>query len=329
MRLNLRKICFMHQASIGDTLMVTPVYRALKECYPACRQVVVTGHAGYELLRGNPHIDTLLRYEKGDPVLPVIKNIWRADASVIFDYHYRNALYSFLALIPKRIGYGKDFINVKLYDEPLEMYEPLKYLAAVKQLGIHTDNLTLTRPVPTEQEKLRVTKLLAEIKSPAQKLILFVPFSLAAIKDWEPAKYREIISRVKSLGHAAAIIGGKSETERAAKEFPDAVNLAGTLSLRESAELISRADLQISGCTAMLHICSTTDTPAIALYGPTIPEQWAPKKNCTVITHRLPCSPCYNIEGKPLCNDNRCIKSISVDEVWRVAEKILRSRNEH
>ncbi len=51
----------MHQASIGDTLMVTPVYRALKECYPDCRQVVVTGHAGYELLRDNPHIDTLLR----------------------------------------------------------------------------------------------------------------------------------------------------------------------------------------------------------------------------------------------------------------------------
>ena len=326
--MTIKKICFMHQASIGDTLMVTPVYRALKECFPDCRQVVVTGHTGYELLRGNPHIDTLLRYEKGDAVFPVIKNIWRADASVIFDYHYRNALYSFLALIPKRIGYGKDFINVKLHDEPLEMYEPLKYLAAVKQLGIHTDDFTLTRPVATEQEKIHVAEILAEIKSPAQKLILFVPFSLAAIKDWEPVKYREIISRLKSLGHATAILGGKSEAERIAKEFPEAVNLAGKLNLRESAELISRADLQISGCTAMLHICSTTNTPSIALYGPTIPEQWAPKKNCYVITHRLSCSPCYNIEGKPLCNDNRCIKSISVDEVWRVAEKILRSRNE-
>ena len=318
----------MHQASIGDTLMVTPVYRALKECFPTCRQVVVTGHTGYELLRGNPHIDTLLRYEKGDAVFPVIKNIWRADASVIFDYHYRNALYSFLALIPKRIGYGKDFINVKLHDEPLEMYEPLKYLAAVKQLGIHTDDLTLTPPIATEQEKLHVAEILNAIKTPAQKLVLFVPFSLAAIKDWEPEKYREIISRVKNLGYATAILGGKSEAERIAKEFPDAVNLAGKLSLRESAELISRADLQISGCTAMLHICSTTNTPAIALYGPTIPEQWAPKKNCTVITHRLPCSPCYNIEGKPLCKNNRCIKSISVDEVWSVAEKILRSGNE-
>ena len=325
----MKKICFMHQASIGDTLMVTPVYRALKECYPDCRQVVVTGRAGFELLRGNPHIDNLLRYEKGDAVLPIIKNIWRSDAAVIFDYHYRNALYAFLALIPKRIGYGKDFINVKLYDEPLEMFEPLKYLAAVKPLGIHTDDLTLTRPVATEPEKIHVAKILSEIKTPAQKLILLVPFSLAAIKDWEPAKYREIISRVKALGHVAAIIGGKAEFERAEREFPDAVNLAGKLNLRESAELISRADLQISGCTAMLHICSTTDTPSIALYGATLPEQWAPRKNCTVITRRLPCSPCYNIDGKPPCQNNLCMKNISVEEVWRVAENILRIHHEH
>ena len=323
----MKKICFMHQASIGDTLMVTPVYRALKECFPNCRQVVVTGHAGYELLYGNPYIDVLLRYEKGDPVVPIVKNIWRADASVIFDYHYRNALYSFLALIPKRIGYGKDFINVKLRDEPLEMYEPLKYLAAVKQLGIHTEDFSLTTPVASEQDKLHVEEILSEIKSPAQKLILLTPFSLDTIKDWEPSKYREIISRAKKFGYAAAILGGQAESSRVVQEFPDAINLAGKLNLRESAELISRADLHISGCTSMLHVCSTTSTPAIAIYGPSDPKQWAPKKNCTVITHNLPCSPCHNIEGKPLCYNNRCIKDISVDEVWKVIEEILERRN--
>ena len=308
-------------------LMVTPVYRALKECFPSCRQVVVTNHIGYELFRGNPHIDTLLSYEKGDAVLPIIKNIWRADASVIFDYHYRNALYSFLALIPKRMGYGKNFINVKLRDEPLEMFEPLKYLAAVAQLGIHTQDFTLTRPVATEQEKIHVEEILREIKLSAQKLILLAPFSLDEIKDWEPPKYREIISRVKNSGHAVAILGSKAEAARAQKEFPDAVNLAGKFNLRETAELISRADLQISGCTATLHICSTTPTPAIAIYGPSMPEQWAPKKNCTVITHRLPCSPCHNIPGKPRCHNNLCIKNISVDEVWFAVEKILEGQN--
>lgn len=323
----MKKICIMHQASIGDMLMVTPVYRAVKECYPNCRQVVVTNHIGYELMSGNPYIDVLLSYEKGDAVLPIIKNIWRADVSVIFDYHYRNALYSFLALIPRRIGYGKDFINEKLRDEPLEMFEPLKYLAAVKQLGIHTEDLTLTRPIATEAEKIHVEKILNEIKLPMQKLILLAPFSLDEIKNWEPFKYREIIIRAKQSGYAVAIVGSSSERARAEVEFPDAVNLAGEFNLRETAELISRADLQISGCTATLHICSTTPTHAIAIYGASDPEQWAPKKNCTVISHRLACSPCHNIPGKPRCHNNICIKNISVDEVWNAVEKILEGKN--
>ena len=93
-----------------------------------------------------------------------------------------------------------------------------------------------------------------------------------------------------------------------------AVNMAGDLSLRESAVLIASADLQISGCTAMLHVCATTDTPSIALYGPTVPEQWAPKRNCHVITKRFPCAPCYSTGRE--CGDNRCIRAIQVDDVW-------------
>ena len=318
----MKKICFMHQASIGDMLMVTPTYRAVKECCPDCKTVVVTSHAGYEMMLGNPHIDKLIAYRKGDPVLPIITSIWRSDVAVIFDYHYRNALYAMLALIPKRMGYGKDLINIHLEDEPLELFEPLKYLAAVAPLGIRTDDLTLTRPVATDDDRAHVDEIMRSNGLSGDKLIIIVPFSLSTIKDWSTERYRELIGRLRSKGYATAIVGGKDQFDRAAREFPDALNLCGATNLRESAEIISRARLYISGCTAMLHVCSTTDTPSIALYGPTIPEQWAPKKNCTVLYHKLPCSPCYNLTDEP-CRDNRCIKSISVDEVWSAVENIL------
>ena len=319
----MKKICVMHQASIGDTLMATPVYRAIKESYPNCELVVVTSPLGEELLSGNPHIDKLIKYQKGDPILPVVKSLWRADVAVVFDYHYRNAFYAFLALIPKRIGYGKDFINVRMEDEPLEMFEPLKYLAMVKQLGVETKDLKLTRPVATEEEKARIKAICEEIKTPEQKLILIVPFSLSPAKDWGIEKYQEIIRRLKDLGHVVAMTGGSEQTELINKEFPDVVNLAGQTNLRESAELIAQADLLICGCTAMLHVCSTTDTPSVAIYGPTLPEQWAPRENCKVITHRFPCSPCYNIEGRQPCKDNTCLKDITVEEVWEATEELL------
>ena len=319
----MKKICIMHQASIGDTLMVTPVYRAIKECYPQCKIVAVTSYSGYELLYGNPHIDLLLPYRKGDDAVKIIKSIWRSDVAVIFDYHYRNAFYAFLAMIPKRIGYGKDFINVRMKDEPLEMFEPLKYLAGVKQLGIETNDLTFTRPYVSVEEKERVIKICNEIKNSAQKLILIVPYSLAQIKDWEVEKYREIIRRLHENNCAVAMTGVIEQFELIHKEFPNVANLAGKMNLRETAELIEQCDLQISGCTALLHVSSTTKTPSVAIYGPTLPEQWAPKKNCTVITHRFNCSPCYNMPGRDICKDNKCIQDISVDEVWNAVKKIL------
>ncbi len=318
----MKKICFMHRASIGDTLMVTPTYRAVKECFPNCKTVVVTSHAGYDLMLGNPHIDRLIPYRKGDPVLPIIKGIWRSDVAVIFDYHYRNALYAALALIPKRIGYGKNFINVRLNDEPLELFEPLKYLAAVKDLGIHTDDLSLTRPVATDADRDHIDRIMQSILRLGQRLVIIVPFSLSTLKDWSTENYRQLIRRLRKKNCVAAILGGGDQFEQTEREFPDAVNLCGVTNLREAAEIISRAELYISGCTAMLHVCSTTDTPSIAIYGPTMPEQWAPKKNCTVITHNLPCSPCYNLKDPP-CVDNKCLKNISVDEVWRAVENIL------
>ncbi len=185
----MKKICIMHQASIGDTLMATPVYRAIKECYPDCETVVITSPIGYELLYGNPHIDLLLSYKKGDDVLPIIRSIWRSDVAVVFDYHYRNAFYAFLALIPKRIGYGKDFINIRMKDEPLEMFEPLKYLSVVRQLGISTEDLSLTRPYVSSEEKERIVKICNSIREPSQKLVLIVPYSQSRVKDWEVSKY--------------------------------------------------------------------------------------------------------------------------------------------
>lgn len=317
----------MHRASIGDMLLATPVHRAVKETFPNCKLIVVTSSVGFELMSGSPYIDKLISYEKGESVFGVVKNIWRSEAALILDYSYRNAFMAFLAAIPKRIGRGKNFINVKINSLPVDMFEPLKYLEIAKTLGIDTKNFSLVRPVATAEEKLRVKKLCEEVKRGGKKFVVIVPYSLNPIKDWKVENYREIISRLKSLGHGVAIIGGKKERELIEKNFPGVRNFAGETNLRESAELISQADLQISGCTSMLHMCSTTNTPAVAIYGPSNPKQWAPKKNCTVISHYLDCSPCYNIAGKISCEERPCIENITVEEVWSAVKNFLGDEN--
>ena len=322
----MKKICVMHQASIGDTLLATPVYRAAKECYPECELVAVTSHTGYELLYGNPYIDSLIPYEKGDSAWRVLKAIWRADAAIILDFHYRNALYAFLAMIPKRIGLGKDFVNIHVTDLPLRIYEPYKYLNVAAHAGVSTDCIDLTRPMATDSEIKHVRQICAEIRADEkQKLILLAPYSLKNIKNWAPSNYAALSARLKKAGHITAVLGGPERREQAANDFPQEINLAGRTNLRETAALIAEADLLVCGCTSVLHICATTATPSLAIYGPTLPAQWAPKHNCTVLTHNLPCSPCHSADQNPCQKDNICIKGISVDEVWENVLRILKT----
>ena len=318
----MKKICVMHRASIGDTLLASPIYRAIKQQYSDAKLIAVLSNVGGELLQGNPYIDELITYQKGDSIFKIIKSIWRSDAVIILDYHYRNALLAFLAMIPKRIGRGRDFINIRLTDDVAIEYEPLKYLNLAKAIGVYSENTHLMPIVATDDEKKYVDELLSDNGIQEKRFVTIVPYSMSSLKDWEPDKYREIIKRLNYDGYNVILLGGDKESERIKKEFPQVVSFAGITNLRESAEIISRAKAQLCGCTAMLHICSTTETPVVAIYGPTNPKQWAPRENCFVVSHYLSCSPCYNT-GIACRENNRCIKQISVDEVYAKLQEAI------
>lgn len=314
----------MHRASIGDMLLATPTYRAVKLRYPDSKLIVVTSYAGYEMLYGNPYIDELVAYQKEEPIwqqVRILKIFWQSDVALIMDIHHRNAVYAFLAGIPHRIGWGEGFINQK--PECLEdhHYEAWYYMGYAAAIDAYSDDIRLEPLRPTQEERGRMRAMVAAIKEADQKIVVIVPYSLSPLKDWAAEKYREIMRRFHQEKWTVVALGGVNEVERIEKEFPMAVNMAGKCNLREAAELIALADLQISGCTAMLHVCATTNTPSIAIYGPTNPDQWAPQQNCHVITKRFPCSPCYGKET--VCKDKKCLQAITVEDVWAEVKPYL------
>jgi heptosyltransferase-3 len=54
------------------------------------------------------------------------------------------------------------------------------------------------------------------------------------------------------------------------------VNMAGKLSLAESAFLISRAKYFVGPDTALTHMAAALGTPTVALFGPSNPVKWGP-----------------------------------------------------
>ena len=100
----------------------------------------------------------------------------------------------------------------------------------------------------------------------------------------------------------------------------------GEFSLAEFRALVDRAALYIGGDSGPLHIASTSRTPIVGLYGPTLPvrsEPWRSPEwtSAAVEVEGLPCRPCDQRRCEP--GDFRCLTWIEPKQVLASAERIL------
>lgn len=104
------------------------------------------------------------------------------------------------------------------------------------------------------------------------------------------------------------------------------LNLAGKTSLRELLVLYSIADILVTNDSGPGHFSSMTDIQAICLFGLETPVLYRPLDQKThIVSSDLSCSPCvyvFNHRFSP-CNDNICMKSVSVAQVFEIVRDRL------
>jgi heptosyltransferase-2 len=81
--------------------------------------------------------------------------------------------------------------------------------------------------------------------------------------------------------------------------------------------LLAELDALVAGDTGVSHLAAALGTPVIALFGPTSPALTAPRGPATVLTHPVPCAPCY-YRVCPI--EHPCLDGIRAD---RVAEAVV------
>jgi ADP-heptose:LPS heptosyltransferase len=104
--------------------------------------------------------------------------------------------------------------------------------------------------------------------------------------------------------------------------------MAGKTTLRELLVLDCLADLLVTNDSGPAHFATLTPIEVIALFGPETPALFGARTARThILWKSLPCSPCVSAMNNRLsrCNDNRCMTSITVDEVAALACKLLKA----
>ena len=110
----------------------------------------------------------------------------------------------------------------------------------------------------------------------------------------------------------------------------DASIAHGQFDVGELRALAGRAAVYIGGDSGPLHIAATTQTPVVALFGPTLPERSMPWRDPrwfaeAVDAGPLPCRPCRQRTCAP--GDFRCLTRITPEQVAQAAERALDVRD--
>lgn len=167
-----------------------------------------------------------------------------------------------------------------------------------------------------------------------RKYAIFAPGIERETKKWLPDGFRIVMEQIAKKGFQVLILGTFSEKEfcdKLASEIPNAMSLAGKVSLYQMTHLMTDAEFVLCNDSAAMHLASIADTPTISLFGPTTAQKgFGPWQNRALVVEKgeLACRPCKRLDHRacPL-GTHDCMKLITPEEVLAAIKDLTQDPN--
>jgi len=322
----------------GDVLFSTPFIRAIREKYPDAFIASLVVPRCLALLKDNPHLSEVIVFdEKGEHAgllgkIKLIKLLRSKHFETAFLLHrsLTRTLLCWAAGIPARIGYYTKkraaFLTQRIDSGTEQLHKVEYFLNIGRPLGIETENKDYELFI-TPQDRDYIDNLLREHGLKMNDFLVVInPGGNWDLKRWPKENFAQTADRLIENHRAKVIITGAAGDERLAQDIASLMNntpliLCGRTTLGQLAALMAKVSLVISNDSGPMHIALSQKTKVICLFGPTAPEITGPygKGNYLVIQKDVGCPrPCYQLD----CSDNRCMKTISVDDILEAIQRI-------
>lgn len=341
----IRRILVILIAHMGDTVLATPLTRALQAAYPEAVIDMLVSPLGAEAARHDPCISKVFVYEKIDwrrdrhKLMRVVGLLQyrKYDMSFATSYGSLGSMMAWFTGAKYRVGFdlynGARFLtHVVSYPTGI-IHEAEKQLKLLNPLGITFTGSNLSFTV-SENE---IASLHQKIKiSHDRPIVAICPLSTHIHKNWTIVGWATVLKELSKLAYCY-LIGSPKElpeiTQINACSNNAAVIAAGSLTLGESAALLKEADLFITVDTGPLHIVQAFETPVLALFGPTHPDVWGPRRSCdVVIRSTVDCLACWHSKAPYwtyTCENHICMEQILPAKVVQTAQSMLEYKNGH
>ena len=343
--LDARNILVVRLDNIGDTIMLGPALRAVKETSPAARLTLLATQGGTSAVPLLPWIDDVITWR---PIWQDLGHMafdpqreWELitllcergfDAAIIFTSFSQTphaaGYVCYLAGIPLRAGESKEFggatLSTEVKSAPDALHQVERNLRLVESLGFVARDRH-RRIAIGDDARAAVDPLLQTVGlDPRQPFILIHPGASAEARRYPPERFGTVAQLLHDRGWQVLVTGVEREAallQTFATQAPRVPIFVGKTTLSEYAALTERAALVMCGNTLPLHLADALQTPVVALYSGTDYEsQWQPRVTAARLLRRpTPCYPCYLFRcpiGQP-CLD------IEPAAVVAVAEELL------
>ncbi len=332
------KILIIRLSSIGDIILTSPFIRQTRIAFPEAQIDYIVKKQFSELLIFNPHIDNVCSLgtsKKNEKMTELRKKIKKQKYDLIFDLH-NNFRSNWLTngLSKRKIKKDK-FNRALLVYTGLNRYRqvtpiPLRYLQTGKKAGIKDDGNGLDLFWPNRYEQL-ADRIIAQIKTSAGFFAL-APGAAHFSKRWPIERFRELIEHILSKTQSAIIILGSKKEQAELGSLvidPKVMNLAGKLSLLESATILNRARGLVTNDSGLMHMASAVQTPLVALFGSTVKELgFFPFRCKHVVLEKadLNCRPCSHIGRKDCPKKHfKCMLDLSTEMVFDALQNLVKN----
>ncbi len=266
------RISIIHQAALGDTVLLIPLFRSLRQRFPGCALTLVTTPSLGQMLTLLGFVDAYASADDRDhtrwfappdgPDRPNSLPPW-ADC----DY-----------LISAVAVKGDAWCANALWARPAHPLDSLLFFNP-RPPADYPGHVTAWH-----REQLAALELV-EAPGPLPQVnpdgvVVIHPGSGGDAKCWPRERYLTLGRSLKRNGIVPTFILGDVEQERWGRamleglkdEFPWYLHMG----LYELAEKLSRARLYVGNDSGVTHLAAATGVPVIALFGPSNEAQWGP-----------------------------------------------------
>jgi len=306
-----RRILFIKPSSLGDIVHALPTLAALRQHCPQAHIAWLVKRQWAELLERVEGLDRVWAVDPGIAgwlsEVPRLR-AERFDLAVDLQGLLRSACMAQLAGCSVRVGFANGREGSTLFYTQ-RVAVPTPEMHAVDRYLLVADALGAARPatpqfrfriLPADREQVSAVLSRAGVRA-GSPWIAMNASARWPTKRWPVESFAAVADRLHQEGAGPVVlIGGPddradAQTVKTLVKTSSMIDVTGLTPLGLLPALLQSAAVLLTNDSGPMHVAAAVGTPVVALFGPTSATRTGPYgKNHRVLTHQLPCSPCFS-----------------------------------